>query len=271
MTEGKIVLVLLDGLRDDTARQHLGFMEGLVAAGQADRRTLRCGLPSVSRSLYHTIHTGLAPAEHGITGNTVVAPSRHPSVFSETARAGRVTAAAAFAWFAELYNGAIPYDPADHREVDDAAGAIRHGRFYLDCDIPDTEVFHQAEMLVRRRAPDYLLVHPMGIDHTGHAHGGESRQYRDRVGGCDELLSHHVPGWLDRGYAVIVTSDHGMDAEGRHGGDYPAVTRVPFYLAGGPSLVAPPEAEADQRAVAPTVLRLLGLPVPETMRVPPLV
>ena len=271
MAEGKIVLVLVDGLRDDTARRHCGFLEGLVAAGKAERRTLRACLPSVSRSLYHTVHTGLAPAEHGINSNLLVRPGRHPDVFSLAAAAGKVTAAAAFSWFAELYNGAIPYDPAEHREVDDDRLAIRHGRFYLDCDQPDTEVFHQAEMLVRRRAPDYLLVHPMSVDHIGHRHGGDSSEYRGRVGWCDDLLSQHVPGWMERGYRVIVTADHGMDAEGRHGGDYPEVTRVPFYLIGGPPLTVAADVEVDQRAVAPTVLRLLGLPVPETMRVAPLV
>ncbi|MCP5368102.1 MAG: alkaline phosphatase family protein [Hyphomicrobiales bacterium] len=265
----KVILVLVDGLRYDTAVHEMGFLEGAVAHGQARRRAMRCALPSLSRTLYHTIHTGLPPQVHGITSNDMVCAGRHDSIFSVARAQGRRTAAAAYCWFAELYNR-IPYDPVLDREVDDDGRAIQHGRFYMADDFPDPEMFRTADMLVGRFAPDYLLVHPMGCDFVGHLYGGESKQYRHQAAKADNLLAQAVPGWLDRGYHVLVTSDHGMDAHGRHGGTREEVRRVPFYHLGGEVNGAEEEGEADQLSVAPTVLRLMGLPIPAAMAAAPL-
>lgn len=66
--------------------------------------------------------------EHGVISNLVVRHSTQPNVFQSVVEAGKITAAAAYHWFSELYNRA-PYDPIDDREVDDPALLIQHGRF----------------------------------------------------------------------------------------------------------------------------------------------
>ena len=68
--------------------------------------------------------------EHGVIPNLVVRRSIRPNVFQSAVEAAKITAAAAFYWFSELYNRA-PYDPIDDREVDDPALLIPHGRFYV--------------------------------------------------------------------------------------------------------------------------------------------
>jgi predicted AlkP superfamily pyrophosphatase or phosphodiesterase len=268
-----VILVLIDGLGLETAVREMGFLEGLVAAGAARRRAMRAVLPSLSRPAYESVITGLAPAEHGITSNGISRPSRCASIFSVGRAAGRVTAAAAYAWFAELANGTVPFDPVVHRELDDGPGPIRHGRFYVMDPYPDQELYWQADLLVRRHAPDLLLVHPMGCDVAGHAFGGTSVEYRRAAAGSDDCLSRLVPEWRAAGYTVIVTADHGMCPDGHHGGTADVVRDVPFYLIDPPPDLdwpadAPP---ADQRSVAPTVLRLMGLDPAPSMTAPSLV
>lgn len=260
----KVILVLLDGLGYETAVREMGFLEGAVIKGAARRWKMRVGLPSLSRPLYETIHTGLVPYDHGVTSNAIRRNSRCENVFSIARNAGRRTAAAAYSWFAELYNPG-PYDPVLDREIDDEEALIQHGRFYTEDDFPDTELFHQGDMLVRRFAPDYLLIHPMGCDYKGHVFGGESAQYRRQAGKADDLLAIHAPAWLAAGYQVLVTADHGMDEIGTHGGTRDEVMHVAFYHLHGGDTGPLPEAEACQLSVAPTVLALMGLPVPAAM------
>ncbi|WP_413206300.1 alkaline phosphatase family protein [Rhodospirillum sp. A1_3_36] len=261
----KVILVLVDGLGFATAVREMGYLEGLVAQGFAKRWGMRSVLPSLSRPAYESVLTGVTPAVHGITSNKVNRLSRVPGVFGEARAAGKVTAAAAYSWISELYNG--PFDPVLDREVVDGPGAIQHGRFYVLDPFPDQELYWQADLLVRRHQPDFLLIHPMGCDHMGHEHGGESLEYRRAAAESDDALAQLIPSWREAGYRVLVTADHGMCKDGHHGGTDAVVRRVPFYMIDAETGGIAPD-EADQLSVAPTVLSLLGVQPPKTMTAP---
>jgi predicted AlkP superfamily pyrophosphatase or phosphodiesterase len=99
----KVILVVCDALRDDTAAAQMGYLEHLVEAKQASRYTVRAELPTMSRPLYETLHTGLTSSQHGITHNREVRRSNQPNVFERAVQHGRTTAASAYCWFSELY------------------------------------------------------------------------------------------------------------------------------------------------------------------------
>ena len=127
----KVVMVLSDGLRDDTAAEQMGYLEHLVEANLATRYTVIAEMPTMSRPLYETVHTGVPVSEHGVITNSVVRRSNMPNVFQVAVENGKTTAAAAYSWYSELYN-CVPYDRIDHREVDDpdivdSARAILYG------------------------------------------------------------------------------------------------------------------------------------------------
>jgi predicted AlkP superfamily pyrophosphatase or phosphodiesterase len=265
----KVVFVLSDALRYDTAVNGMGYLGHLVEAKKASLYKVIGELPSMSRPMYETTHTGLTVSEHGVVSNYVVRRSNKPNIFQSAVQAGRTTAAAAYYWFSELYNRA-PYNPIDDREVDDETLLIQHGRFYTRDDFPDLELFHTAAMLVRRFAPDYLLVHPMGMDFTGETHGADSSQYRNHAIFQDVILSNLVVEWLERGYNVLVSGDHGINADKLHGGTTPDVREVPLFLI-RPELEGAGDTKEviSQLQIAPTICKLLGVPVPETMLHPP--
>jgi predicted AlkP superfamily pyrophosphatase or phosphodiesterase len=264
----KVALVLSDGLRDDIAAERMGFLEHLIETGQGTRYHVQGELPTLSRPMYETVHTGLPVTQHGIYSNQIVRRSSVPNVFEVAVQNGRTTGAAAYYWFSELYNR-VPYDLVDDREVDDPSLLIQHGRFYTEDSYPDKELFLAAATLVRRFSPDYLLVHPMGMDHLGDTLGADTSGYRNNAIVQDIILANLIPEWHERGYTVLVTADHGMGADRSHGGTTPDVRMVPMYLlppAGGGR--GNTGETISQLQVAPTVLSLMGLPIPTTMKHP---
>jgi predicted AlkP superfamily pyrophosphatase or phosphodiesterase len=267
---GKVALVVSDALRDDTAARQMGYLEHLVEARLATRYTVIGELPTMSRPMYETIHTGLPVSKHGVITNQIVRRSTMPNIFQVAVANGKITAAAAYFWFSELYNR-VPYDRIDDREVDDPGLLIQHGRFYVRDDYPDAELFSAAGTLVRKFAPDYLLVHPMGMDYIGETYGADSSQYRNNAIRQDVMVANLVPEWLEAGYTVLVTGDHGINNDKLHGGTTPDVRNVPLYM-------IPPDGKGSGKkpepvsllGIAPTVCRLLGVPIPETMMHPPI-
>lgn len=272
---GKVILVIMDGVGYATAVAQCGFLEGMVELGRARRWHMQAALPTRSAPLYETLHTGLAPAEHGITANEALRQSNRPNVFHAIRAAGGRTAAVAHAWYFTLYNGR-DYHLIEDVEVDDpSAPGIQHGRFYSQegygrvnsCAPAEIDLCAQLTLLVRRHDPHYGLLHTCSADTLGHTFTAHSAEYREQTWRIDNALARTLPLWLELGYEVIVTADHGMNGDGHHGGTDPIERDVPFYYFGAGT---GPEAGAvlDQLCVAPTILARIGLSAPESMRAP---
>lgn len=267
----KVILVLSDALRYDTAVAGMGYLGHLVEARLASLYKVIGELPSMSRPMYETVHTGVPVSVHGIVSNQVTRRSTQPNVFQAAKEAGKSTAAAAYFWFSELYNR-TPYNLIDDREVDDDSLLIQHGRFYTQDDYPDIELFSSAAMLVRKFNPDYLLVHPMGMDYSGEQHGSDSSAYRNHAIFQDVLLANILPEWMERGYNVLVTGDHGINADKLHGGTTPELREVPLFLIRPGVKGSGDTGEViSQLQIAPTVCRLLDIPIPKSMERDPVV
>ena len=252
-----VVLVLLDGLAAATARRCMGYMQSLVDAGKARYTELNAELPPLSRPIYATLLSGKRPVESGITHNDSPCPCPKPHIFSRVQAAGMVTAAAAYHWMSELCNSQ-PFEPARDRHTDNPALPIAHGHFYCTDAYPDDEVFFDAASLQLRHNPHLLLVHSMGIDNAGHLYGAESREYRNAARRADGLLARWLPRWVEAGYAVLVTSDHGMAADGNHNDISDACRRVPLWLTGEAWRSGPPLPQ-DQTQIADLVCGVLGI------------
>jgi len=267
----KVILILSDALRYDAAVEGMGYLGHLVETHQASLYKVIGELPSMSRPMYETVHTGLPVSEHGIVANYIVRRSTQPNIFQAAVDAGKTTAAAAYYWFSELYNRA-PYDRIDDREVDDDSLLIQHGRFYTQDEYPDIELFATAGMLARRFSPDYLLVHPMGMDYTGEKFGADTSQYRNQAIYQDMFLAGLVAEWMARGYNILVTGDHGINADHLHGGTTPEQREVPLYMIRPGIQGAGDTAEViSQLVIAPTICTLLDIPIPETMKYPSII
>ena len=266
----KVILILSDALRYDVAKDNMGFLGHLVESKQASLYKIIGELPSMSRPMYETIHTGLPSSEHEIVANSIVRLSKKPNVFQSVREAGKVTAAAAYYWYSELYNRA-PYNHIDDKETDDESLNIQHGRFYTEDEYPDVELFNSAAHLVRKFSPDYLLLHPMGMDYFGETFGSDTKEYRNHTTYQDSKLAPLILEWKDRGYTIFVTGDHGINKDGSHGGTTPEQRTVPFFVI-QPTFKGRGEVGdvISHLQIAPTILNLLNISIPATMKQKPL-
>jgi len=78
--------------------------------------------------------------------------------------------------------------------------------------------------------------------------------------------------WRERDYSILVTGDHGINADGLHGGTTPDVREVPLYLIRLDAAGRGDTHEViSQLQIAPTICKLLELEIPKTMKATPLV
>ncbi len=253
----KVILVVLDGLAYQTAQQCMGFLQGLTEQGKATLYKVQSELPSMSRPLYETILTGVAPTHSGIVHNQIIRNSNQCSIFSLARQAGLSTAAAAYHWVSELYNH-CPYDAVRDRFSNDPSQLIQYGIFYHQDSYPDSHLYLDAEWLRQQYDPDFLLVHPMNIDDAGHRAGLDSEHYRNTVRHSDTHLSEYILKWMNAGYQIMVTADHGMNTDKTHGGTLAEEREVPLYVI-GECFSHDPKAIPRQLELCGTVCALLGL------------
>lgn len=224
----KLIFVLIDGLNNKQSNL-MGYMNALVKAGIARKGKVLSEMPSLSRPLYETLLTGKTPIEHEVVNNSISRLSKEESVFSLCKKAGLKTGAAAYYWVSELYNRA-PFNKIEDTYTENLEKNIQHGIFYTLDHYPDENVFLDGEYIRRKSQPDFLMIHSMNVDDSGHKNGSESSQYRNSIRSVDGILSNFIPRWIEDGYTVIVTSDHGMSFDGNHSGDEEEEAVVPIWL-----------------------------------------
>lgn len=259
---GKVIFVLVDALGLDVATKHCGFLEHMAEAGQAAKYRLVGELPSLSRPMYETLLTGLPVWKHGTTANEVCRRSRAENLFSMTRKAGLVNACAGYGWLLEMYGDRpLPFLVNRDRYCLDGSGDIMHGIFYNSDEYPDSHLYSDGDFLRRQYRPDFLMIHPMGVDDMGHRFGALSKEYAMQAAYSCVQIATRWEEWQQDGYQVVVTGDHGMDHLGLHEGNERIQRETPLYILsdqvqGGDFSGSEPVSSLD---VAPLLCRLLGI------------
>lgn len=272
----KLLLIILDGVPWRNWRRLFGNLEGWVDSGDARVWKIRAVLPSISASCYASIHTGVAPAEHGCTGNGNVFRLSHPDVFSQVRAGGGVTGAVAHSFWSEFFNRA-PFDYVRDIEYDEPdSSTITHGRFHTmtgyglinQMTPSDVDLFATLTNLCQRFGLNYGLLHTCTLDSMGHRFFHDCQEMDHACAVMDEMLAPFIPKWRAAGYEVIVTADHGQDERGHHGGRGALQQEAALYYF-GPAQGPEEGSVIDQLQLAPTILKRLGAPIPETMKAQP--
>ncbi|WP_428671816.1 alkaline phosphatase family protein [Roseibium sp.] len=270
--DNRLLLIILDGVPLRNWRALFGNLEGWVDSGDAQVWRMRSVLPSISASCYASIHTGVTPAVHGSTGNADVFRLPVPDVFSQVRLAGGVTGAVTHSFWSEFFNRA-PFDPVRDIEYDEPdSAAINHGRFHTmsgyghanQMTPSDADLFATLTMLTERFGLDYGILHTCTLDSMGHRFKHACEEMDHACGVLDATLAPYIKRWRAANYEVIVTADHGQSDRGHHGGRSEEQQDFALYYFGdakGPA----PDTLLRQTQLAPTILKRLGAPVPETM------
>jgi predicted AlkP superfamily pyrophosphatase or phosphodiesterase len=260
----KVIAIVVDGMRYDKGCEALGFIQHLVETNQAALYKVKSELPSLSRPLYEVLLTGTPASMNGITSNQTVRLSSEKSLFHLTKENGLINATASYYWVSELYNRA-PFHFIEDREQENESMPIQYGKFYWDDDYPDSHVLMDAEALRRKYDPHFLYIHPMGVDVKGENYGSESKEYREQILKMGSLLAQLLPIWMNAGYHILITSDHGMSEYGNHGGITNGERDVPLFIISPRIETGIHEEVVPQLAFAPLVCELLGIEQSEKM------
>lgn len=272
----KLLLIILDGVPWRNWRRLFGNLEGWVESGEAQRWKMRAVLPSTSASCYASIHTGVTPQEHGCTGNGNVFRMSHPDVFSEVRKAGGTTGAVTHSFWSEFFNRS-PFDYVRDIEYDEPDSmTINHGRFHSmtgyghanQMTPSDVDLYATLTNLCLKHGLDYGILHTCTLDSMGHRFHHDCSEMDHACFVADEMLAPFIHKWREAGYEVIVTADHGQDDRGHHGGRGDLQQEFALYYFGdaeGPDQ----DVELHQLQLAPTILKRLGVEIPETMKAEP--
>lgn len=271
--KNKLLLIILDGVPYRNWRRLFGNLEGWVKSGDARVWKHRAVLPSISASCYASIHTGVAPAQHGCTGNGNVFRLKEKDVFAQVRAAEGVTGAVAHSFWSEFFNR-HPFDYVRDIEYDEPqSDTINHGRFHTmtgygqvnQMTPSDVDLFATLTNLCLRFGLNYGMLHTCTLDSMGHRFFHESQQMDHACAVMDEMLAPFIAKWMEAGYEIIVTADHGQDGRGHHGGHDPLQQESALYYF-GPAEGPPEDTIIDQLQLAPTILHRLGAPVAYTMK-----
>lgn len=238
--EGRDLVVLLDGVGADLLAEHRALTPTLRRLeGSVER--IRTVTPSTTASAMVSLHTGLAPLEHGVLGYLGFDPACRRAVNQLTGAPGLDP----HAWMplaTPVEAGArraVQVAPAKHARSHLSGVAYRGWEFLAQGRGDRVEAVRTA---LHRGGPDALVhLHVDDVDHAGHAHGIDSEQWRTALAEVDALIGallRRVP----RGTRVHLTADHGMvDTSAAHTVD---LAEEPAIL----SLVE--EATGEARALA---------------------
>ena len=257
---GRELLVLLDGCGTELLAQHRALTPTLRGL-ESESRSVRTVAPSTTATAMVSLHTGCAPAQHGVFGYRTFDPVTGEAVHQLSGdgvlrgedwmprpglaeRSGRRFIQVAPARHGRSLLSAMAYrgwelvPHAQHDRADVAVRALRRGG--------DSAVVH---------------VHLDDVDHAGHVHGIDSDTWREALAAVDAelgVLLRRAPA----GTRVRIIADHGMvDTDPEHAVEldqHPRVREAVQAIAGEPRAVLLRAPGHDPVHVAADAQELLG-------------
>lgn len=241
----RVVLIIVDGLRQDVSRSSMPALNALRAKGVDF--TLTAPQPSLSFPNWTTILTGAPPAITGVTTNWHTGRVLAPTLIDTARAAGHRVAVVGPEEFADLYG-------------------IKQGKEVIlrkwSGQYLSTTLVDDALQLSKETTPSLMIIHLPDLDEAGHESGGASREYREMATQIDAEISRLSLGLEETGTVFVVTADHGHTDSGGHGGWEEQVLRVPGVFSGAGCGLAVGKGEGELAQMAPTVSALLGIRTP---------
>ncbi|GLD98474.1 hypothetical protein PINS_up007171 [Pythium insidiosum] len=119
---------------------------------------------------------------------------------------------------------------------------------------------------------DLLIAHFLGVDHVGHTHGPSSPFMTEKLREMNAVLSRVLTEMPQEDTLLAVLGDHGMSADGNHGGASDEETGAALFLYSPTTKLLNADAtqpkgsswtnEVPQVDLVPTLSLLTGLPIP---------
>jgi len=270
----RVFVVIIDGLRLDKSYE-LPFLDELRRRG-VDTEA-QSHYPTWSRPNYVSILTGVPPKASGVRTNHHSTPVALDSLMDRARAAGlHVASATDYDVLPRLF--LRPRDPQRAAETEDldidamedplSNEAVHAPDAPLQSPFDDARYapwpggFAESGSQVTAGNAELVVMLVGAVDAAGHAHGGDSKEYREAAEIADRALARALKGIDLSQDAIVVTADHGHTGRGGHGGLEPEVLTVPLIMAGAGVRPGADSLDAHLIDIAPTVSTLLGIPAP---------
>ncbi|CAG0889493.1 unnamed protein product [Darwinula stevensoni] len=279
----RVVLMVIDALRLDFVIPFHGampFTEDMLRKGQGISFMAEAAIPTVTLPRIKALATGDIPGYVDVIMNFASPELKQENVFTSALKHrnmlvfyGDDTWMYLFPHHFTRSEGTKSFFVSDFTQVDE--NVTRH---------------LSAELAAKDW--DILILHYLGLDHIGHAHGARSPLMGDKLLEMDHVIQKIFTGLKEEagGYPsmLIVCGDHGMSESGSHGGSsHPEIQTPLIFLS--PSISfnwyiskkslhcfqlvscinfrfdhrsASNMGEVKQIDLAPTLASLMGLPIP---------
>jgi predicted AlkP superfamily pyrophosphatase or phosphodiesterase len=259
----KVLLIGLDGVRVDLLEAvDTPVIDSLAAAGFfSDEAKTR--VRTVSGPGWSSMLTGVRTAKHGVDSNDFAGNdyTRYPDFLTRIERERP-----------ELYTLAVTDWPPLGTE--DSGGPLIGDAIDVKITFDgEADGYRYADSLsvdaaieqLRDGPVDAAFVYLGDIDVVAHETSSRSPQYKAAIEWADTRVGMLVeavrerPTFADEDWLILLSTDHGRNDAGGHGGNSPSETTI-FYLASGPS-VEPGRTECPPEIVdvAVTALAHMGL------------
>ena len=250
----KVLLIVVDALRDDTAfdparMPHVAEAAGRGASGVATSTSLSMTVPGV-----RAIGCGTASDYLDMFENWGTVVSGKPNLLANLKQAGVSTGIIGDIVWATMYRPWL-----DMIQTETGLSAFEY--YIHSTEKPDRIHAGRArDALQKGTAPRFLVVHFVGLDHAGHAWGPQSDRYATAARSMDAKIDGLLR-LVDADTTVVITSDHAMTNRGGHGGSDAEARRTPLVMVGrGIRQVS--GLAVDQVDLTPTLAALMGVPIP---------
>jgi len=245
----KLIWIVVDGMNADKATDP-EVMPFLATRTAGAHGIARAGLLTMTGPAVLTMGTGQWATLREAVENFEPQPCPIDNIFARLHEAGRTVHLVGDGIWTHRYG-----EWATH-----TAPGIERGQH--DTHESDTAA-HKAALQSIQTNPDVLVVHYVGPDHVGHAHGtiGRDGPYGRRLTEIDADIRALVEAAAPD-TAILVVSDHGMTDRGGHGGGEPGPRNAPFAF-WGPGIAPAAGVAMEQTAIAPNLARYMGVPAPD--------
>ncbi len=254
----RVVLVLIDGLRDDVARQ-LPQMSALARRPDSAFRRSVTGVPSLSRPGAIAVLCGSGPEQSGFPLNESGGVVGVECLFDTVADAGRTSAIGGVGEGFEAR-----FHPPRTRVF------ARHRSDDVSAYVPDDPESYQLAKEALGTDASFVYLYFPDVDEESHLSGPFSPQAQDAAKTVDGFIGAIAASMDLSKQTLIVTSDHGHRDKGGHGGYEYASRRSPLLMV-GKGIAGGSTGDVSQTDIAPTVAALLGVARPRHAEGMPLV
>ena len=243
----QVVLVVVDGLREDVSRD-MPTLERLRAQGAS--ATVSVPFPASQPALTTLLTGATAEINDAVLIDTGLVQSRPiglESLFATIRHANLNSALAAQMRWQDL----IPPQQ------------LNESYFAPDADpaVADRRANDAAISFLTNFAPNFLLVHYSLPDTTGRQYGALGEEYRQAAFHTDQLLAQLVAAMDLKHAVIVVTSSYGQTERGGHSGSEAPVNRVPLVIS-GMRIKSGEYGAVCQCDIAPTIAALTGGSIP---------